>query len=334
VLISFFYAATFDLPAGFTSEYKFVHYIPGQEPIWEFTENRFLSIPKSAIADPQGVALDLAWCEPSAVFGEEQSIIFTGPTSAAAVVSDTIVDGEYPVQDGLVTPAFQSAVSSVAAFFGGASTEEEEKMAEQGSEDVAALEAAFGADAAMKQQTEEEVEKKTEEEITIPSAEAFAAVADFEEEENEEDAVTADLAKPSAESNSMFESAAKTAGALALGVAGAALLSALAIDVADTAILGAVAAAAGGAVLSGSGSSTKASRKSTTLTEDGEEVEIEEETTAEEERKITGAGETGVIIAAGLMSAFDAGRSMVESMTTTTTGAIEEEKESSKMDQE
>jgi hypothetical protein len=131
----------------------------------------------------------------------------------------------------------------------------------------------------------------------------------------------------------MFENAAKTAGALALGVAGAALLSALAIDVADTAIIGAVAAAAGGAVLSGSGSSTKASRKSSTITEDGEEVFETEVEAVSSERNIKGAGETGVIIGAGLLAAFDAGRAMVDSMTTASSSAIEEE-ESTKMDQE
>jgi hypothetical protein len=201
----------------------------------------------------------------------------------------------------------------VNAFFNGTPTEQE-KMAEQGSEDVAALEAAFEADAAFKEQQKEEEEK-----------------IETEEEEEEESEIASELAKPATtEGKTMLESAAKTAGALALGVAGAALLSALAIDVADTAIIGAVAAAAGGAVLSGTGvtPSTKASRKTITA-EVGEEVEVEE--VISEERNITGAGEAGVIIAAGLASAFDIGRAMVDSMTS---GAVEEEEESTKMDQE
>ncbi|KAL4529306.1 hypothetical protein Ndes2526B_g04135 [Nannochloris sp. 'desiccata'] len=304
------WTATLDLPAGFSSEYKFVHYIPGQQPIWEFTENRFLTIPKSTASKP--ISLDLTWCEPFTV-GEEQNTFIT----TAAATFEARNNAEYSVQEGLVTPSFQSAVDSVQVFLGGAANEQEhDEMAEQASDDVAALEAAFEADSALKQQQEEKTA-----------------------EEGQEVTLVADLAKPATEGNSMLENAAKTAGALALGVAGAALFSALAIDIADTAIIGAVAAAAGGAVLSGSGSasSTKASRKTAAATEDGGE-EVETEEFVPQERKITGAGETGVILAAGLLSAFDAGRSMVDSMTTartnSTIGSGVDEEESAKMDQE
>jgi hypothetical protein len=259
-----------------------------------------LSIPQSAASSP--ISLDLTWCEPS-TFGAEQQNDFT-TAAVADSTSESQIDAEYSVEEGLVTPAFQSAVDSVQVFFGGAGTlQEQDKMAEQGNETVAALEAAFEADAASKEQQEKTFEE--EQEVT--------------------------LAKPATEGNSMLENAAKTAGALAFGVAGAALLSTLAIDIADTAIIGAVAAAAGGAVFSGTG--TGASRKTTAITEEGGE-EVETEEIVSKERQITGAGETGVIIAAGLLSAFDAGRSMVDSMTSSANATRIEEEESTKMEQE
>ena len=104
------------------------------------------------------VVLDLTWCEPSSTSVGETENVFT----------DNSTDSQ--IEDGLVTPAFQSAVSSVAAFFGGS----EEKMAEQGSEDVAALEAAFEANPALKETEEEE---KTEEESVSSVVEA-AVVGD------------------------------------------------------------------------------------------------------------------------------------------------------------
>lgn len=100
----------------------------------------------------------------------------------------------------------------------------------------------------------------------------------------------------------------KTAGAVALGVAGAAVLSALAIDVADTAILGAVAAAAGGAILSNNPSTKKS------LGGEDEEGALPADEDKEMEPRITGAGQPGVAIAAGILSAFDAGKSLVKAL--------------------
>jgi len=254
----------------------------------------------------------LSWCEPS-TYAEEQE------TFTTAAAPEAQVDAEYSVEEGLVTPAFQSAVDSVQVSFEGTGTrQEQDKMAEQESKDVAALEATFEADAASKQEEEQAVEDKQQ--VTLA-----------EQATEEEQEVT--LAELATENNSMLKNATKTAGTLALGVAGAALLSALAIDVADTAILGAVAAAAGGAVLSGTG--PKASRKSTAITEEGDE-EAENDDIVSEKLQITGAGETGVIIAAGLLSALDAGRSMVDSVTNMPSARATDidEAESTKMDEE
>ena len=79
-----------------------------------------------------------------------------------------------------------------------------------------------------------------------------------------------------------FKKAAKTAGMVAAGVAGAALLSTFAVDIVDGAVLSAFAVAAGGAAL-GSSKSSK--------------------TEGEEGEKVT--SEPGAIIAAGLASAWD-----------------------------
>lgn len=94
------------------------------------------------------------------------------------------------------------------------------------------------------------------------------------------------------------------------------MLSALAIDVADTAVLGAVAAAASGAVLAGS--STSKAKSGAADSSEGDEGEAEGET------RITGAGKPGLVIAAGLLSAFDAGKSMVDVLNGTDTDKPDE----------
>jgi hypothetical protein len=112
-----------------------------------------------------------------------------------------------------------------------------------------------------------------------------------------------------------LKGAAKTAGYVALGVAGAAVLSALAIDVTDAAVMGAMAAAAGSAAMTSKGAAGKK-----TLSGDGESEAADDDGTEGEEvpeRRITGAGEAGVIIAAGLMSALDVGKAMAKSLDAT-----------------
>lgn len=312
------YAVNLDLPPGFTSEFKLVHIIPGQAPIWEYTPNRQLSIP--ATASPVTASLALAWCEPSFAESTLPAVEETGEP----VVEESSSIQSAVAESGLVTPPFMSSVTS---FFNGNSTAQTDKKTEKTEKDVAALEAAFVADPAVKE-TEENIEEV--ESPIIEESAAEPAVAETEavltaEPATEEDSVITELVETESSSTKMLKSAAKTAGAVALGVAGAALLSALAVDVADTAIIGAMAVAAGSAALGGSSSKTK--KSTTSSLEDGEKAEEGEEgvVVEEEERKITGAGETGVIIAAGLLSAYDATKAMVDSVSKKSVASSEDE---------
>lgn len=124
-----------------------------------------------------------------------------------------------------------------------------------------------------------------------------------------------------------LQGAAKTAGYVALGVAGAALLSAVAVDIADTAMLGAMAAAAGGAALS-TATPKKGGKTAQASSEEGDvEMEGEEGGTSAAPMRVTGAGEPGLIIAAGLASAFDAGQALVRALDGSSDGEEMPEKE-------
>lgn len=262
------------LPVGATAEFKLVLSIPGEAPVWEHTANRTITVPEGAGA----LALDLgSWCDPVTA---AEPVATAAPAETEGAVAD----------DDLLTPPFQAAVDSVKTFFSGGAAEAE------------AEEEALAAEAAV-----------AEMEIAAVEEEEEAEVAEAEEAVLATEAVVVE-AEAAPATTDMLKSAAKTAGALALGVAGAALLSALAIDVTETAVVGALAVAAGGAALQGATpSAAKASKAA------GEDEEEEEGADAElvpeaegDERRIKGAGETGVIIAAGILSALDAGKKAAE----------------------
>lgn len=256
-------AVTLDLPPGFVSEYKLVHIIPGRSPVWEFIDNRTLTIPTTAGEE----TITLQWCAPPvgriAVSGTD-SMIDTVPSAIS--VLETPSAG---LMEEAVTPEANTVIT-----------------------DAVTLEVLAP-------------------EIKEPNGQKDDPLGVLDEETLLTAEQTEKVAAQKESGESMLTAAAKTAGAVALGVAGAALLSALAIDVADTAIMGAVAVAAGSAALSGSNGSKRSKSADTGADEEiaggGEPVE-------EGERRITGAGEAGVIIAAGLMSAYDAGKSIVTAL--------------------
>jgi hypothetical protein len=145
-----------------------------------------------------------------------------------------------------------------------------------------------------------------------PAAPPQAAAAPLEVEVLGEEAQAAAPPAPAPKERTALQAAATTAGYVALGVAGAAVLGALAIDVADTAVLGAMVAAAGGAALSGGASKGGKGAAGEGAAGEGAAGDVEVEGGAP--RPSAGAGEPGIIMAAGLMSAFDAGKAMVQAL--------------------
>lgn len=134
------------------------------------------------------------------------------------------------------------------------------------------------------------------EEQQINTVEDYGSESDYtavELDEHEEQAALPEE-NDEGEIQQGFKQAAKTAGMVAAGVAGAALLSTFAVDIMDGAVLSAFAVAAGGAAL-GSSKSSK----------DGDQDEGD---------KVT--SEPGAIIAAGIASAWDTVSSNANSGTT------------------
>jgi len=263
-------AANLSIPTDSCIEYKLVHIIPGQAPQWEFSPNRTLTFQAGSPAR----ALSLAWCDPVPVTAEDES------------PEDDSVDS--------LTIPFSSDDASSAELAVAINDTEQSMMA-------------VAAETTVEDEPiPEEIPGK--EEIVLPSVVVMedaapsdvSAVLELGQDEFETDASSND-------GSNFLEGAARTAGYVALGVAGAAMLSAFAIDVADTAVLGAVVAAAGGAALSSKNGS--AAKKKDSLSEDGTE-----NTDEIEEPLITGAGQPGVVIAAGILSALDAGKSVAKAL--------------------
>lgn len=288
------WSAMLDLPTSQMIEYKLVHIIPGQEPVWEFTHNRVLKVP----SDP--IALNLPWCQSENIAPLEEVVpLEQGVTEASE--PEVLATAQVAVEESKVNTLTGDGGDALAE------SQMQSVMFEENtgiaSEEMASEDKPINIDPSM----DAPAAALNAESIEIPSTEE----------------IDASVQKDSG--SSMFKQATKTAGYVALGVAGAAMLSALAVDVTDAAILGAVAAAAGGAAMSnGSKGSKKSSKKADGSEEEGSEFGSD----AMEERKITGAGEAGVVIAAGLLSALDAGKSLLaKEGDNTTNGAKEEETE-------
>lgn len=271
-----------ELPEGFESEYKLVHCMPGKPPVWEHTPNRLLTVaapPSQEDPSSSAVEVELQWCSPPHATSEPVEMVVAATLDANDLSA--------------TTPAFKVGPPLFESFSSG----------ESGSISVTDVEeVGILAD----QEKEKERDVQVSETTTVLGA-IDAAIMSAEEERIEE---TNSL--EASQQESAFKSAAKTAGAVALGVAGAALLSALAIDVADTAIMGAVAVAAGSAALSGSTSSKKKSQKDGAV-ESLDDPAQRGDFQLEGENRTTTSTEPGVIIAAGIMSALDAGKAVVKS---------------------
>ena len=288
-----------ELPEGFQSEYKLVHCMPGKPPVWEYTPNRLLTVAPpmapseehtSSSSSSPTLEIQLQWCTPPQAASQATEVV--EPTEEAL--------DEYGMA---ATPAFSAGIDLMETY----------SSTESGSASTTDIdEGVFN-----NQEKQKEMENEVQVNGTVLEV-IDAAIMNAEEDGKIEGSYSSSSKR--GEQESAFKSAAKTAGAVALGVAGAALLSALAIDVADTAIMGAVAVAAGSAALS-SGSNGSAKKKKSSAQNGGEidsaesgDAHVERESESESSQSTTTVTEPGVIIAAGIMSALDAGKAVVKSL--------------------
>ena len=282
------WSANLELSPSKQMEYKLVHVIPGRSPVWEFIDNRVLEITSEPLS------LNLSWCDLEEDTGSSSDNIIKEYSEESVIDSSTaiaeVAQTEQEQED--ITDSIESNhVSEI--------TEVSSDGKEVGDDFIASavdhqnnvlqLEANF-------------MEKMNQEVISVPGADENVPESSLSEIATE---TAQNTDEEGAKTQSMIKKATKTAGYVALGVAGAAMLSALAVDVTDAAILGAVAAAAGGAAMNNGTKGSKASSE-VKLDEEGNESTIDVQ-----ERKIKGAGEAGVVMAAGVLSAFDMGKSIL-----------------------
>jgi hypothetical protein len=143
-------------------------------------------------------------------------------------------------------------------------------------------------------------EKQEKEKVDIQTAaltEDTAAAIAVKEKDTPVDTATKKKDK------NFIKTLGKTAGYVALGVAGVAAASALAIDVTDVAVMGALVAAAGGGAAVRKGSKT-------IYVSEGEE-EGEEESLIM--KKKPSSADPAVALAAGVLTAFELGKSAIDS---------------------
>lgn len=225
-----------ELPAGFESEFKFVHVLADQQHvIWEdYIPNRILRI------DDTNSEIKFQWCD------YHEKVMVTEVLEDEAVNTEPQPEPESDPVAGM--PIAEDSVDQAALVDDEIAFSEEQQTIigqEDGSEsDYTAVE--------------------------LDDHEEQAAMPEVKDEGEEQ-------------IQQSFKQAAKTAGMVAAGVAGAALLSTFAVDIVDGAVLSAFAVAAGGAALGSPKSSKKGDE------EGGEKV----------------TSEPGTIIAAGLASAWD-----------------------------
>ena len=277
---------TLEVPLGFESEFKFVHCMPDQV-VWEYTPNRTLRVSSNIDRKMLKPTITVDWCHAT------EGVVEVG-------------EGQYSQEgshfQGAAEGQLQVATNTLERE--GTGSEECEKVIEDAlSVDKSLENVAVLADEAEKSQ-------RVSEEVPDGKLETVF-------EETSSDAVE-DSSLVAKESKNALGEAAKKAGYVAAGVAGAALLSTFAVDLVDTAVLGAFAVAAGGAAFSGksSGSGSKEEGADTAeATANGEED-------GEEERKVS--TEPGTIVAAGVLSAIEAGKEVLSNGKSAQTASEEE----------
>jgi hypothetical protein len=318
----------------FRLQYKFIHIMPGMPPVWEYSPNREYTV--TASGEDVGVAgavLETMWCDPAAVVAPDSS--FSSAAFIAAPVFKEAPEAVDEVEAAIQVKAVVQASSPVAAeaVMEAASTSSIEMTAEftssselEGGEDEdEEVDGASVIETVVPLESDEISTKPANGLFKVRQSDFFcfcfiSLVCTFMAVLLERCFLNAIIVKLPIDYSAfvIFQGAAKTAGFVAMGVAAGAVLSALAIDasiVADVAMIGAVAAAAAG---------TSSAAKSGGSSGD-EEGAVKGN--GDEANKVS--SEPGVVMAAGLMGAIDAGKSVMKAFgeSRPSAAAVEEEVE-------
>jgi hypothetical protein len=250
-------------------EFKLVYLRHDQPPLWEDTPNTFN---RKLIINPDESSIQIN-CPFGYVDLMEKMTGDDVDVAATAAVS--------PLQDG--DAAVQALVDQFASL---SPAVVDEDLDEKEDEKMAVLIV-----------VEEKQEKEKVDIQTAALTEDTAAAIAVKEKDPPVDTATKKKDK------NFIKTFGKTAGYVALGVAGVAAASALAIDVTDVAVMGALVAAAGGGAAVKNGSKTRSVSK-------GEEEGEEERLIV---KKRPSSADPAVALAAGVLTAFELGKSAVDS---------------------
>lgn len=269
-----------DFPPGLAmTEFKLVHVLWTGDCIWEYTNNRTLDVSDmNAMKDGRVV---LKWCD------ESQDAMTIYPEHMSTIASwdeeDTPLATGFDDEDAVAS--FIEDTMSAGEATGG-NNESIEMML----------------DTMEEPNHTEEGEDDDDELVENPDA-----MDEEDTDQNETKSATLETVKDNESNQKAFKKAATTAGMVAAGVAGAALLGGLAVDMADTAVLGAFAVAAGSAAFGPK--SVKKNKETTAALDDTKAPPAPSE--GDEEVQGRAITEPGTIIAAGLLSAFEQGSKVV-----------------------
>mmetsp|Transcript_8240 Transcript_8240/g.16524 ORF Transcript_8240/g.16524 Transcript_8240/m.16524 type:complete len:400 (+) Transcript_8240:70-1269(+) len=264
------------------TEFKLVHVLWTGECIWEYTNNRTLDF--SGMDAMKDGRVMLKWCDES----EDAMTIYPEHMSTIASWDED----DTPLATGF----------------------DDEDTATSFTEDMMSTEEVAGGDNEPIEMIGTLEEPNQTDEL-VEDSDVMVEDADIMVEEEKDETIKNDDTKPVTsetvqdnESNQKaFKKVATTAGMVAAGVAGAALLGGLAVDMADTAVLGAFAVAAGSAAFGPK--SAKKNQKTDTVLDETDTLPTPSE--GDEEEKDRTITEPGTIIAAGLLSAFEQGTKVV-----------------------
>ena len=275
------WSLSLELPQGFESEFKLVHCLGERDVVvWEYTPNKTLKVPKHVETTPSGpIAIALQWCDETVQqvclddwtkaegTGVQESLPPSAEGNGALAPEEPVSQGQETIAPEILVHDKETEMEKSSQTFGKETEEADEAMAH------------------MDTQQDESVARS--ESTTEIVEEASDAIIEKEQEKKE----------------SGMKNIAKTAGYVAAGVAGAALLSTFAVDVIDVSVVGAFAVAAGSAAL---GSQNMKKSKSDEDQSEEQLTDVTVEKVGVSDTKVS--SEPGTIIAAGLLSAWEAGK--------------------------
>lgn len=276
------WVADVELPCGMSTEFKLVHVTAPGERIWEYTCNRVMQVPEMELM--KDGELTISWCD------ESEEARFVHPVQSSTLASWD--DDDEPSSSGGFGSIFEMfSKDEVVGEAIDVVSDEQSDREDQAPvmEEIQEDNLCKDADVLAFPLEEIECDDETDESTNVDSDVVIA--------EREPEA----MSNAKASSGDSLKKAAATAGMVAAGVAGAALLSTFAVDIADTAVLGAFAVAAGSAALG-----TKPKKATDSAQEDQDKESEENDVSiveASEEKALS--QDPGTIIAAGLAAAFD-----------------------------